>query len=114
MPDLILKTHPSMSFAKPDARQDFVRFVTQLVTAGDRGREFDPEQLNKGSTDLEWCVDPGNNIWVFFDREDKTLVRIKHRYDVKPALMALGGWIAYRWRMTVMTPELALPVDPDE
>lgn len=109
MSDLILKAHPSMSFADKDTRTRFVALVSQIINT--EPTSFTPEQLNKGSTDLEWCVDAGNDWWVFFDRDDKSLVRIKNRYDVKPLLMSLGGWIAYRWRMEVMTPELALPGD---
>jgi hypothetical protein len=107
MPDLILKAHPSQSFAKKETRDNFVRYVTDLLSAGHG--TFEPEQLNVGTTDLEWCVNSGNDWWVFFDRNDPTLVRIKNRYDVKQMLVSLGGLISYQWRMTVVTKELALP-----
>lgn len=107
MPDLILKAHPSHSFAKKDTRDDFIKYVSALLSAG--RQPFKPYQLNAGTTDLEWQVDDGNDWWVFFDRHDPTLVRIKNRYDVVPMLMSLGGLISYQWRMTVLTKELALP-----
>jgi len=107
MSDLILKAHPSHSFAKRETRDNFIKFVSELLSAGHM--PYEPSQLNAGTTDLEWQVDAGNDWWVFFDRNDPTLVRIKNRYDVKPMLMSLGGLISYQWRMTVLTKELALP-----
>lgn len=107
MSDLILKAHPSQSFVKKEIRDNFVRYVSDLLSAGHR--PFEPQQLNASTTDLEWTVDSGNDWWVFFDRQDPTIVRIKNRYDVKPMLMSLAGLISYQWRMTVLTKELALP-----
>jgi len=106
MADLILKLHPSMSFSDKETRQRFVAFVARLLSG--EGREFEPQRLNRPVTDLEWTVDAGNDWWVFFDPQDRSRVRIKHRYDVAPALTSLGGWIAYRWHMTIETPEYVL------
>jgi len=111
MTDLVLKAHPSMSFDK-DTRERFARMVSKLIAAGSDRSGGHLENLNR--SDMEWSVDSGNDWWVFFDPRDPSLVRIKQRYDVKPALMAIGGWLAYRWHMKVMTPELALPAEPDE
>jgi len=107
MSDLILKAHPSQSFAKKQTRDNFVQYVSELLSAGHG--PFEARQLNPNTTDLEWQVDSGNDWWVFFDRNDPSLVRIKNRYDVKPMLMSIGGLISYQWRMTVLSKELALP-----
>jgi len=109
MSDLILKAHPATSFSRKDSRRQFVQFIGQLLGAGQA--PYEPEPLNAGTTDLEWRLDVGNDWFLAFEREDWSLVRIRHRYDSAQALMALGGLIAYRWRMTVMTPGLALPTE---
>lgn len=109
MADLILKLHPSMSFSDTETRQRFVKFVARLLSV--EGREFAPLQLNGNVTDLEWSVDAGNDWWVFFDHDDWSCVRVKQRYDVASALTSMGGWIAYRWHMTVETPEYVLNAD---
>lgn len=105
MAELIMKAHQAMSFSNRETRDQFVRFIADVLAAG-RG-EFEPHQLNAASTDLEWGVDAGNDWWVFFDREDWSRVRIKQRYDVAPALVGIAGLIAYRWRMAVLTPQYA-------
>lgn len=107
MADLILKLHPSMSFSDMQTRERFVKFVARLLSTD--SVDFAVYQLNKNTTNLEWSVDQSNNWWVFFDENDWSKVRIKQRYDVAHALRALGGWLAYRWQMTVETAELALP-----
>jgi hypothetical protein len=106
MPDLILKAHPSMSFSDKETRERFVKFVAKMLSTEG---PFEPFKVNANVTDLEWSVDKTNDWWVFFDADDWARVRIKQRYDVGAALTSLGGWIAYRWRMTVDTPEPAMP-----
>jgi hypothetical protein len=101
---VVLKAHPTESYKTSEARQRFVRFVADLLSAGQR--EFSPQLHNAHEElDLEWGVDSGNDWWVFFSRDDPTLVRIQHRYGAREALDPLCAWIAYRWRASIVQPK---------
>lgn len=115
-PELVMKLRgkPSIltgknSFARRKQRDEFIQFVASVFQ--ETGRPFVPQQMNEGSTDLEWIVDSGNDWWVFFVRDDKQRVRIRHRYDNMERLIPLGHQLAERFDMVVLTPEYqeALP-----
>jgi hypothetical protein len=108
MAELVLKLKGDFTFGDFEKRKDFAKFVAGLLS-GDRS--FEPEEVNahNKSGGMEWSVNRGNDWWVFFDPQDKKRVRIKQRYDVREALIPLGGWIAYRYYCEVVTPEYQIP-----
>ncbi len=95
-----LKVRSVDAFKTQKDRDRFVRFVSELLSAGTS--KFEPYALNSGGGGLEWQVDSGNDWFVFFDSEDAQLVRIQHRYADEGALRPLAEWVAYRWRAEIV------------
>jgi hypothetical protein len=108
MSEMVLRLRGNFTFADKQNRKNFIELMSSLLN--NKGSRFEPYQLNESTTDLEWVVDAGNDWWVFFDREDKKQVRIRHRYDSREALIPLGGWLAYRHYCEVVTPEYKIDV----
>lgn len=103
--DIEIKAEGPRSFKAAVNREAFVKLASGVVSAGTGGRTFEPYTMN--SCDRQWVIDAGNDWFLTFDPDDETLVRIRHRYGDTDALQALATWAAYRWRGTVVTPQVA-------
>jgi hypothetical protein len=102
MLDIVIRTEGAYSFKKAETREQFLTVVAGILSAGQRA--FVPYKMNGTTTDLQWVVDAGNDWFLFFDEKDSGLVRIRHRYGDRQGLESLAGWLAYRWRGTVVAP----------